>query len=252
MKRFLTCLKVLAAPLVFGLSMFILFACILGLSWLTDSFSLGKRIKYLIEIFVPQMKVLVWPACVFCAMCLFKDEIVAVLCELKRLISKVRQVNAVGGTVVFAGGSMGDGETVGEQKGEGKSSAPLEPTMSAARQIEKFCYEDAMEFFQLRLQPDVSVAAKESRMRFSGVDMRKGVITAYELLRVSKLEEVWTYMRKVAEFVQGSKLPLDSFSLVLYVVWREGSEKRQLDPHTLQKYGVAVKVKNLTEGECRK
>ena len=252
MKRFWTCLKVLAAPLVFGLSMFILFACILGLSWLTDSFSLGGRIKYLIEIFVPQVKVLVWPVCVFCAMCLFKDEIVAVFCELKRLISKVRQVNAAGGTVIFATGQEGNGDDDEGFKGEAKKVMPKEPTVNIEKQIEEFCYEDAQECFQLKLQPHVSLAAREGRMEFSGLDARGGVIVAYELLRVRELGDVWTYMRKVGEFARRTKLTPERLSLVLYVVWREGCEKVLIDPLDMQKYGVSVRVKNLAENECRR
>ena len=252
MKRFWTCLKVLAAPLVFGLSMFILFACIWGLSWLTDRFSLGGRIKYLIEIFVPQLKVLVWPGCVFCAMCLFKDEIVAVFCELKRLVSKVRQVNAAGGTVIFATGQERSGDDDEGAKGETKKASPKEPVANAEKQIEEFCYEDAKECFQLMLKPHVSLAARDGRMEFSGLDARGGVIVAYELLRVRELEDVWIYMRKVSEFARRTKLTPERLSLVLYVVWREGCEKVPIDPIDMQKYGVSVRVKNLSENDCHK
>lgn len=252
MQRFWSCLKVLAAPIVIGLSLFVMFFCVAGLSWLTDCFSLGRIMKYLIEIFIPQMKVLVWPICAFCAMCLFKDEIVAVFCELKRLVSKVRQVNAAGGTIIFAAGQElngGDGE---ELKGETKKVMPKEPMVNVEKQIEEFCYEDAKECFQLMLQPHVSLAARDGRMEFSGLDARGGIIVAYELLRVRKIEDVWAYMRKVGEFARRAKLTPERLSLVLYVVWRGGCEKVLIDPLDMQKYGVSVRVKNLAENECRK
>lgn len=252
MKRFLTCLRVLAAPLVLGLSLLILFACVLILSWLTDCFSLGGRIKYLFAMFVPQLKVLVWPVCVFCAMCLFKDEIVAVFCELKQLVSKVRQVNAAGGTVIFATGQERNGDDDEGAKGETKKVMPKEPMVNVEKQIEEFCYEDAQECFQLKLRSHVSLAARDGRMEFSGLDARGGGIVAYELLRVRQLEDVWTYMRKVGEFSRRAKLTPERLSLVLYVVWREDCEKVPIDPIDMQKYGVPVRVKNLAENECRK
>lgn len=248
----MSCLKVLAAPIVIALSLFIIFACIVGLSWLTDCCSLGGRIKYLIEIFVPQLKVLVWPVCVFSAMCLFKDEIVAVFCELKQLVSKVRQVNAAGGTVIFATGQERNGDDDEGAKGETKKVMPKEPMVNVEKQIEEFCYEDAKECFQLMLQPHVSLAARAGRMEFSGLDARGGVIVAYELLRVRELEDVWAYMRKVGEFARRAKLTPERLSLVLYVVWREGCEKVLIDPLDMQKYGVSVRVKNLAENECRR
>lgn len=248
MGRFLTCLKVLAAPLVLCISALMVFFTIELLSILTDSFGVAARMKYLIVVVAPLVKDLVWPLASFCVACLFKDDIVAVLAEIKCVFSRVRELHASGVSLSFAGEGGGDHKIVSDN--EGTQEVPR-VKVDRDEAMKDYCLKDAAHSFGLVLQPKVEVSYGGEKMTFPWVDARGQKIKAFNVIRVKDfVRDVSAYMESVDDFLRRSKMRREDFSLFIYGVWENSNAVKQVNTSDFDRYNIQTMFKTVNLDDC--